>query len=105
MATERHVYDAFVSYRYHEPDKGWVCRVFVPALAALSAEQQAITRRNFLRLIEFGERRADKRRQQPESTLRAAGQAPKHFPAALRHLVDAPLPTVCCDEGVAPRGR
>jgi hypothetical protein len=68
------------------------------ALAALSAEQQAIARRIFLRLIQFGEGRADTRRQQPEAALRAAGEDPKAFDATLRHLVDARLLTVSGDE-------
>jgi hypothetical protein len=68
------------------------------ALAALPAEQQVIARRIFLRLIQFGEGRADTRRQQPEAALRAAGEDAKAFDATLRHLVDARLLTVSGDE-------
>jgi hypothetical protein len=74
------------------------------ALAALSAEQQAIARRIFLRLIQFGEGRADTRRQQPEAALRTAGEDPGVFDATLRHLVDARLLTVTGDERGARDG-
>jgi hypothetical protein len=75
------------------------------ALAALSAEQQAIARRIFLRLIQFGEGRADTRRQQPEAALRAAADAPDAFDETLRHLVDARLLTVSGDERGTRDGR
>jgi hypothetical protein len=75
------------------------------ALAALSPEQQAIARRIFLRLIQFGEGRADTRRQQPEAALRAAGEDPKAFDTTLRHLVDARLLTVSGDERGVRDGR
>ena len=65
------------------------------ALAELSPEQQAIARRIFLRLIQFGEGRADTRRQQSVTALRsAAGEAPLLFESTLHHLTDARLLTM-----------
>jgi WD40 repeat protein len=61
-------------------------------------EQQAIIRRIFLRLIQFGEGRADTRRQQPETELQAATDTPAHFRATLEHLVTRRLLTVNQDE-------
>ncbi len=55
-------------------------------LAELSPSQQAIARRIFLRLIQFGEGRADTRRQQPVASLRAANDAPDAFEQTLEHL-------------------
>jgi hypothetical protein len=75
------------------------------ALAVLSEEQQFIARRIFLRLIQFGEGRADTRRQQPEAALRAAGEDLKTFDATLQHLVDARLLTVSGDERGTRDGR
>ncbi|MDH7486283.1 MAG: SUMF1/EgtB/PvdO family nonheme iron enzyme [Anaerolineae bacterium] len=57
------------------------------ALAALTPGQQAIARRIFLRLVQFGEGRADTRRQQPAAALRAAGDVPDEFERTLEHLV------------------
>ncbi len=55
-------------------------------LAELNERQQAIARRIFLRLIQFGEGRADTRRQQPVDTLRAANDAAGEFEQTLEHL-------------------
>lgn len=56
------------------------------ALAALPEAQQVIARRIFLRLVQFGEGRADTRRQQPVVALRADAP-PDAFEATLQHLV------------------
>ncbi|HSR51683.1 MAG TPA: hypothetical protein VLV83_12710, partial [Acidobacteriota bacterium] len=72
-------------------------------LAALTQAEQAIARRIFLRLIQFGEGRADTRRQQPMSALRAAGDAPGEFERTLEHLTKHRLLTRSgADEGVGP---
>lgn len=68
------------------------------ALAALPDAQQAIARRIFLRLVQFGEGRADTRRQQPMETLRARA-SPEMFEATLQHLVDQRLLTVTGGQG------
>ena len=64
-------------------------------LAELMPEQQAIARRIFLRLIQFGEGRADTRRQQSVAALQsAAGAEPLLFEATLQHLTNARLLTM-----------
>jgi Novel STAND NTPase 1 len=63
-----------------------------------SAEQKAIARRIFLRLVQFGEGRPDTRRQQPVSKLRE-GNDPQLFDETLRHLEDDRLVTVTGEEG------
>ncbi len=62
-------------------------------LAELTTDQQAIARRTFLRLVQFGEGRADTRRQQPFSALRAADDDPALFEQTLEHLTDQRLLT------------
>jgi WD40 repeat protein len=62
-------------------------------LAELSQNQKAIARRIFLRLIQFGEGRADTRRQQPVASLRAANDEPDEFEKTLDHLTDHRLLT------------
>ena len=57
-------------------------------LAELNPDQQAIARRIFLRLIQFGEGRADTRRQQTVASLRAANDAAGAFEQTLEHLTD-----------------
>jgi Sulfatase-modifying factor enzyme 1/TIR domain len=64
------------------------------ALAALSAAQQVIARRIFLRLVQLGEGRQDTRRPQPVEALRAPGDDPALFDAALRHLTGRRLITL-----------
>jgi hypothetical protein len=59
--------------------------------AALTPPQQALARRIFLRLIQFGEGRADTRRQQSEADLRAVGDDPALFDATLQALADGRL--------------
>ena len=60
----------------------------------LSAEQQPIARRIFLRLVQFGEGHKDIRRQQPVAALRSAGEDPKLFDATLQHLTQNRLLTI-----------
>ena len=69
------------------------------ALAALSTpEQQAIARRIFLRLVQFGEGRADTRRQQPIAELQSATDDPLLFERTLHHLADRRLLTLGGEE-------
>jgi len=68
------------------------------ALAALAPEQQPIARRIFLRLVQFGEGRADTRRQQPVVALRVAGDEPSLFDQTLHHLTDHRLLTLSGEE-------
>jgi hypothetical protein len=63
-------------------------------LAELPPGQQAIARRILLRLVQFGEGRADTRRQQPVAALRTAGDDPALFEATLEHLAANRLLTV-----------
>jgi len=55
-------------------------------LAELNPSQQAIARRIFLRLIQFGEGRADTRRQQPITSLRATNDPEDEFEKTLEQL-------------------
>lgn len=71
--------------------------------ADFSSEQQAIARRVFVRLVQFGEGRADTRRQLPVSALRAAGDNPDLFDQTLRCLTDNRLLTLAGEEGDADR--
>ena len=64
------------------------------ALAALIPTQQALARRIFLRLVQFGEGRADTRRQQPVAALRSTGDDPFLFDQTLQHLTDSRLLTL-----------
>lgn len=61
-------------------------------------KQQAIARRIFLRLIQFGEGRADTRRQQTVEALRAATDDPALFNKTLTHLVNCRLLTPSGDD-------
>lgn len=63
-------------------------------LASLDEAQQAIARRVLLRLVQFGEGRADTRRQQPRDALRVPGDDPQQFDTVLKALVDNRLLTV-----------
>ncbi len=63
------------------------------AVAELSAVRQLLARRVFVRLVQFGEGRADTRRQQRLADLRAAGDDPAELDATLGHLVDRRLLT------------
>jgi CHAT domain-containing protein/WD40 repeat protein len=65
----------------------------------LPAADRSIARRIFLRLIQFGEGRADTRRQQTVAELRAGGDDPVRFDETLRALVDGRLLTSSGEEG------
>ncbi len=70
------------------------------ALAGLKKPgQEEMARRIFLRLIQFGEGRADTRRQQPVSALSAVGDDPGLFDQTLYHLADSRLLTLSGEEG------
>jgi WD40 repeat protein len=62
---------------------------------------RAVARRIFLRLIQFGEGRADTRRQQPKDALRAAGEKSETLDNILSVLVDNRLLTSSGDAGEA----
>ena len=66
-------------------------------------KQQAIARRIFLRLIQFGEGRADTRRQQTIEALRAATDDPALFNKTLTHLVKSRLLTPSGDDKTLTR--
>jgi len=72
-------------------------------LADLAPQQRAIARRTFLRLVQFGEGRADTRRQQSVVDLRAAGDAPGTFEHALERLAHNRLLTLSGEERAAGR--
>jgi len=61
--------------------------------------EQMIARRIFVWLVQFGEGRADTRRQQPVSALRAAGDDPATFDRVLEHLARARLLTLSGEAG------
>lgn len=61
-------------------------------------EKQAIARRIFLRLVQFGEGRADTRRQQPIEALQVMGDDPVLFQNTLNHLVNSRLLTLSGEE-------
>ena len=64
------------------------------AMHELGASRQDIARRVLLRLVNFGEGRADTRRQQPVSALTSAADDPTELAAVLQHLVAQRLVTV-----------
>ncbi len=71
------------------------------ALATLEVEpdkQRAIARRIFLRLVQFGEGRADTRRQQPMNELQAVGDDLNLFNQTLYHLANKRLLTLSGEE-------
>ncbi len=68
------------------------------ALTTFTLEQQAIARRIFLRLVQFGEGRADTRRQQSVGLLRSAGDDPAEFDQTLEHLTCHRLLTLSGEE-------
>jgi WD40 repeat protein len=57
------------------------------AMAVLAPAEQAVARRIFVRLVQFGEGRADVRRQQPVPALRSTADDPATFERVLEHLV------------------
>ncbi|MCB0184824.1 MAG: hypothetical protein KDE31_11190, partial [Caldilineaceae bacterium] len=60
---------------------------------------QPITRRIFLRLIQFGQGRADTRRQQTVGELRSSSDDPTTFDQTLAILADSRLITTSGEEG------
>jgi len=71
------------------------------AIADLTDEQQIIARRVFLRLIQFGEGRADTRRQESVEALKARGDNDQIFEETLRYLADRRLLTLSGKEDKA----
>lgn len=67
-------------------------------LAELPSQDQSIARRIILRLVQFGDGRADTRRQQPILALRSAGEDADRFERVLDHLVRGRLLTMSGDE-------
>jgi WD40 repeat protein len=63
-------------------------------MRALTVGQQAIARRVLLRLVSFGEGRADTRRQQAVHALRSAADDEAEFSRVLQQLIDDRLLTV-----------
>lgn len=71
------------------------------ALASLNIDpekQYKIARRIFIRLVQFGEGRADTRRQQLVNELQAVGDDPKLFQQTLDHFINCRLLTSDKDE-------
>jgi WD40 repeat protein len=68
-------------------------------VAALMETQRLVARRIFLRLIQFGEGRADTRRRQTVAQLKSADDDPLLFGQVLRHLADNRLLTLSGDGG------
>jgi WD40 repeat protein len=66
-------------------------------LAALSPDQRALAWRIFLRLVQFGEGRADTRRQQSIAELASVGEA-TFFDQTLQHLANNRLLTLSGEE-------
>ena len=64
------------------------------ALSGLSLNRQVIARRIILRLIQFGEGRADTRRQQPVAALRSTKESTEEFDCSLEHLARCRLLTL-----------
>jgi formylglycine-generating enzyme required for sulfatase activity/transcriptional regulator with XRE-family HTH domain len=71
------------------------------ALAALDPAGQAIARRVFLRLVQFGAGRADTRRQQSLDALRAHADDTQSFERTVLHLADQRLLTLSGAQGGA----
>jgi len=73
------------------------------AVAALPADEQRIARRIFLRLVQFGVRPEDTRRQLPEVDLRDSQDDPAVFVRMLQHLADNRLLTLSGGETATDR--
>ncbi len=71
-------------------------------LQELSISQRTIARRTFLRLIQFGEGRADTRRQLPISALHSANDKPGELEQTLEHLTENRLLTRSGGESSQP---
>ena len=67
------------------------------AFARLTSAQQALARRIFLRLVQFGEGRPDTRRQQPVAGLHSVGDDDELLNVALSHLANNRLLTLTTD--------
>jgi TIR domain/NACHT domain len=67
-------------------------------LRSLTVAQQTIARRVLLRLVSFGEGRADTRRQQEAQALRSAGDDDAEFSRVLQRLLDERLVTADATE-------
>jgi len=67
-------------------------------LADFTSGQRAIARRIFLRLVQFGEGRADTRRQQSVAELDSGSDDPRVFDRTLQHLADNRLLTLTGEE-------
>jgi len=100
-------YEALILTRkaYGVPGKGHrtglevaIARRADAALASLETDPEKIPRRIFLRLIQFGEGRADTRRQQPIEALRTSSDDPALFSQILNHLAECRLLTLTSDE-------
>lgn len=72
-------------------------------IAKLDARQQWLAQRTFLRLVQFGEGRADTRRQQLITELHATGDDPAIFAATIQYLADNRMLTLSGAEGSAAR--
>lgn len=73
------------------------------AFAALYPDSsQAIARRIFLRLIQFGEGQPDTRRQQTVADLRSVNDDPDQFWQTLRHLASCRLLTLSGEADADP---
>ncbi len=72
-------------------------------IRSLSPEQQRISQRILLRLVQFGEGRNHTRRQQPLSALVAEGDDPALFDRTLNYLVENRLLVLSSEAGTEPR--
>jgi WD40 repeat protein len=72
-------------------------------LAELPRERQKLARRIFLRLVQFGEGRANTRRQQTMHQLRSAGDEPGSLEQTVRYLTEKRLLTRSGEEGAEAR--
>jgi WD40 repeat protein len=71
-----------------------LARLADSAMGTLTPAQQTIARRVLVRLVSFGEGRADTRRQQPVQALRSAVDEEEAFTYVLQHLVNHRLVTL-----------
>ncbi len=71
-----------------------VARHAEATLGTLTTRQRVVARRILLRLVSFGEGRADTRRQQPRAALHAIEDIAADFETVMRRLIDARLLTI-----------
>lgn len=86
----------------HERQHGFAAAVedlAEEAYANLGPDEELITRRIFLGLIQFGDQGKNTRRQQPVSTLRSGDDAPEIFARTLETLADERLLTLSGETG------